>query len=198
MKWVRQLYDWVLSWADHPQGQTALFVIAFAEASFFPIPPDVLLIAMAVGSSKNALRFAGICTLGSVLGGVTGYFIGSFLWEILGQYFFAYVPGFTPEIFAKVSQIYEDNAFWAVFTAGFTPIPYKVFTVSAGATGISFLPFIAASICSRSLRFFAVGILMKIFGPPVRGFIDKYFNILAIVFTLLLIGGFLVIKGVVH
>ena len=198
MGWIRRIYDWVIEWSNHRHSQWALFFIAFAEASFFPVPPDVLLIAMAVGASRLSLRFALICTVGSILGGIVGYGIGNFFWGLTQNFFFTYVPGFTPEVFHRVSTVFEENAFWAVFTAGFTPIPYKVFTVAAGAAQISFFPFLLASICSRSLRFFLIGFLMKRFGPPFKVFIDKYFNLLAIVFTVLLIAGFMVLKGFFH
>lgn len=191
---VRSLYDWVIHWADTPHAQIALFLIAFAESSFFPIPPDVLLIAMGVGAPKRALRFAAICLAGSVLGGVAGYAIGFGLWSAVDQHFFTYVPGFTPEKFAKVSALFNDNAFWAVFTAGFTPIPYKIFTISAGAAQIDVLPFVLASICSRGLRFFLVGGALRLFGASVKRLIDKYFDLITIAFTVLLIGGFYVVK----
>lgn len=198
---IRKLYDWVLHWAHTPYGVPALFILAFAESSFFPIPPDVLLIALAVSIPSKSFKFATICTAGSVLGGMFGYFIGYELWytnsgEFSGfaNLFFNYIPGFTYSVFDNVKAMYNENAFLSVFTAGFTPIPYKVFTITGGVCKIDFSVFILASVISRSLRFFLVaGIIFK-FGAPITKWIDKYFNKLAILFTILLIGGFIVIK----
>ena len=203
---IRKLYDWVLHWAETPYGPAALFILAFAESSFFPIPPDVLLIALAVSIPARAFRFALICSIGSLLGGIAGYMIGSFLWYApgsmeysgLARLFFSAVPGFTEEVFLRMKEKYELYNFWVVFTAGFTPIPYKVITITAGVFNISFPVFILASVISRTARFFLVGGLIYKFGPGIRDFIDKYFNILSLIFIILLIGGFIVIKIFSH
>jgi membrane protein YqaA with SNARE-associated domain len=201
MTWVRKIYDWVLHWADTPYGPMALFVLAFAEASFFPIPPDALLIALVLGSQVKAFKFALNCSIGSVAGALLGYAIGYFVWwsgtdqfSSFASFFFNNVPGFTEGIFYKVQGLYEEWDFWIIFTAGFTPIPYKVFTISSGAFKISLPMFIIASIISRSARFFLVAFLIWKFGPQIKLFIDKYFNWLAIAFTVLLVGGFVAIK----
>ncbi len=194
--WIRRLYDWVLHWAHTPYGPAALFALAFAESSFFPIPPDPLLIALCLGAPARALRFAAICTAGSVLGGMTGYAIGAGAWHMVDQWFFAYVPGVTPEAFGMVQGLYDRYDFWAVFIAGLTPIPYKVFTLSGGVFGITFATFVLASTLSRALRFFAVAGLIYKFGPPIARFIDRYFDLLAVAFVVLLVGGFVVIKFV--
>lgn len=191
---VRRLYDWVLHWADTPYGVPALFLLAFAESSFFPIPPDVLLIALALGCSARSYYFAFICSLGSVLGGVSGYLIGMFTWTLVSPYFFTYIPGFTPEQFAHVQGLFAQYNFWIVFAAGFTPIPYKIFTIGAGLFQVNFPMFLLASAVSRSLRFFLVGGLIHYYGQPIRSFIDKYLNQLTWAFTFLLIGGFLLLK----
>lgn len=193
---LRRLYDWVVHWAETRHANPALFTISFAEASFFPIPPDVLLLAMGVGAPKKSLRFALICTVGSVLGALLGYLIGMGIWSMVSGFFFSYVPGFTPELFSKVSALYQENAFWAVFTAGFTPIPFKIFTVAAGVAQISVLPFIVAAIFSRGLRFFLVGGALYLFGPKMKALIEKYFDLLAIAFTTLAILGFVALKYV--
>ncbi len=198
MKFIKRMYDWVLSWADTPYGGIALFLIAFAESSFFPIPPDVLLIALCLGKREHAFRFAAICTAGSVLGGLVGYGIGWGLWGAVDQYFFSYVPGFSEEAFAGVQEIYQRWDFLFVFVAAFTPIPYKVITISAGAFGLNFLMFTIATVIGRSARFFLVSTLLYFFGEPIGDFIEKRFNLLTIVFTILLIGGFYVIKVVLH
>ena len=191
---LRRLYQWVIHWAQTPHAKTALVLIAFAESSFFPIPPDVLLIAMGVSAPHGAIGYAGLCLVGSVLGGMAGYAIGLGLWGLVSEWFFAYIPGFTPEVFQKVSTLYSDNAFWAVFAAGFSPIPYKVFTIAAGATQISFMTFVVASILSRGLRFFLIGGALRVFGPSVRQVLEKYFDLFSIAFLVLLIGGFIVVK----
>jgi membrane protein YqaA with SNARE-associated domain len=201
---VRRIYDWVLHWAETPYGAPALFLLAFAESSFFPIPPDVLLIALAVSVRSKAFKFATICSLGSVFGGLFGYFIGYQLWYSGDTYspfamlFFDYIPGFTDEMFLKVKSMYEENAFFVVFSAGFTPIPYKLITITAGVTEINIPLFIIASTISRALRFFLVSAIIYKFGEPITKWIDRYFNKLAILFTILLIGGFAVIKLLLH
>lgn len=193
---VRRIYDWVLAWADHPAGVWVLAILAFAESSFFPIPPDVLLIALAIGKPKRAFWFATVCSFGSVLGGIAGYLIGAGLWQAVDTLFYAYVPGITPLGFAQVKTLYDTWNFWVIFTAGFTPLPYKLFTISAGVFDINFAMFLIASTISRTARFFLVAALIWKFGPPIKGFIDRYFNLLAVTFTVLLIGGFVVIKVV--
>ncbi|MDW7645750.1 MAG: YqaA family protein [Desulfuromonadales bacterium] len=194
MHLVRRLYDWVLHWAYTPYGAPALFLLAFAESSFFPIPPDVLLLALCISVPAKSFRFALICSLGSVLGGVVGYAIGMVLWEGVSGYFYAYVPGFTPQVFHQVQNLFSTYDFWAIFAAGFTPVPYKVFTIGAGVFDINFPVFVLASAVGRSLRFFLVAWLIFRFGPAMRAFIEKYFNLLTIVFVVLLVGGFIVIR----
>lgn len=198
---LKRLYDWLLHWADTPYGVIVLFIWAFAESSFFPIPPDAFLIAMVLGARLKAFNFALWASVASVLGGIAGYLIGYFLWwsgpgefTAIAEFFFANVPGFTPEQFNRVQGLYEEWGFWVVFTAGFTPIPYKVITISAGAFDISMVVFVIASAVGRSARFFLVAALLWKYGEPVREFIDKRFNLLSIVFVVLLLGGFFVLK----
>lgn len=190
---VRRLYNWILNWADTPWGGVALFVLAFAESSFFPIPPDVLLIALCLGMPKKSFKYALICTVGSVMGAMMGYGIGHWAWDGAIQHWF--IPHvFSQEAFDMVGTKYEQWNFWAVFTAGFTPIPYKIFTIAAGVFNINFLMFIIASVVGRGGRFFLISFLIWKFGPSIKSFIDKYFNLIAIAFTVLLIGGFVLIK----
>lgn len=194
------MYNWVLGLADKPYGSQALVVLSFAESSFFPIPPDVLLMPLAIGSRKKALRFALYCSLGSVIGGLFGYWIGYVLWwqgtdfSGLAMFFFNYIPGFTQDKFYHVQKLYDQYDFWIVFTAGFTPLPFKVITISSGAFNVNLGMFLLASFLSRSARFFLIGGLLAFFGEPVKQFIDRYFNLLAILFVVLLFGGFLVLK----
>jgi membrane protein YqaA with SNARE-associated domain len=192
---VRSLYDWVLHWAETPYGMPALAFLALAESSFFPVPPDVLLMALCLGAPARSLSFALVCSLASVVGGVLGYMIGWVVWEQVSGFFFSYV--FSEEVFHRVGTLYQNNAFWAVFTAGLTPIPYKVFTIAAGVFEINFHEFLIASIGSRSARFFAIAGLIRVFGPPIRSFIDRYFNLLSIVFVVLLVGGFIVVRWLI-
>lgn len=201
MKILRKLYDWVLHWAETPYGPIALFILAFAESSVFPIPPDALLIALVLGASAKAFKFAFNCTIASVMGALLGYSIGYFLWwnspgefSSVAIFFFNNVPGFSEKVFFDVKSLYDNYNFWIVFTAGFTPIPYKVITISSGAFDINLFIFVIASIISRGSRFFLVAFLIWKFGPSIKSFIDKYFNWLAVAFTVLLIGGFVLIK----
>ncbi len=200
MNIVKRLYDWTLSWSESKWGALALFILAFAESSFFPVPPDVLLIALCIGTAAKSFRFAAICLAGSVLGGVAGYGIGHFAWgtpgdyTALAQFFFDHV--FSEEAFDEVAALYDKYNFWVVFTAGFTPLPYKIFTISGGLFDINFAMFVIASVISRGLRFFLIAALIWRFGEPIKVFIDKYFNWLAILFTALLIGSFVLVSYV--
>ncbi len=189
---LRRLYDWVLHWADTPYGTWALFVLAFCESSFFPVPPDVLLIALAVAIPKKSLKYALVCTLGSILGGCLGYVIGWQFMEAVGSKIITFYG--LQEKISYIEFLYHKYDAWAIGIAGFTPIPYKVFTISAGAFSINFSVFILASAVSRSARFFLVGGLIYIFGPRIQALIDKYFNLLAVAFIVLLVAGFIVIK----
>jgi membrane protein YqaA with SNARE-associated domain len=192
LKWMRRLYEWVLSWAHSPYATPALFLLAFSESSFFPVPPDILLIALAISIPRKAFYYALICSIGSVLGGMLGYLIGYEFMEAIGNRIVEFY-GFT-DTWAAVGELYNKYAAWAVGIAGFSPIPYKVFTIAGGAFKIDFPVFVLASFVSRSARFFLVGALIYYFGPPIKAFLEKYFNILAIVFVVLLVGGFVLIK----
>ncbi len=189
---IRRLYDWVLSWADSRYGVTALFFLSFAESSFFPIPPDVLLIALAISIPTKSFRFALICTLGSILGGILGYSIGILGYESIGKPIIDLYNGHA--IMDGIKAQYDTYGFWGVLVAAVTPIPYKVFTISAGFFEFDFFQFIFASIIGRTFRFFAVAALIWKFGAPIKSFIDKYFNLLATLFVFLLLLGFFVIK----
>lgn len=191
---LRRLYDWVLHWAETPYGTWALFFLALCESSFFPIPPDILLIALAVSIPRKAFKYALVCSAGSVIGGCLGYLIGWQFMTSIGQHIVKFY-GLSEKV-GYIQALYIKYDAWAVGIAGFTPIPYKVFTISAGAFDINFSVFILASLVSRSARFFLVGGLIYVFGPGIQSFIDKYFDLLAVVFTALLILGFVVIKYV--
>jgi len=204
MKWSKQLYEWILNWSNSPYGPVVLFILALAESIFFPIPPDVLLIALALGITAKAFRYALICTIGSVAGAFIGYYIGNEVWlSDEGQFtpfalfFFDNIPGFTTSLYQDIKLLYVEWDFWVIFTAGFTPIPYKVFTITAGAFDVNFAMFTLASFISRGARFFLIAWLIWKFGPSIKAFIDKYFNILALGFTTILIGSFILIKYLV-
>ena len=188
----RRLYDWVLHWAYTPYGMTALFLLAFTESSFFPIPPDVLLIALAVGATAKSFRFATVCSIGSVLGGMFGYVIGMAFFELVGYKILDFYGFF--DKFAVVKDLYLRYDVWFVGLAGFTPIPYKVFTIAAGAFGMNFPLFVVISALSRGARFFIVATLIWKFGTTIRDFIDRYFNKLSIAVVVLLILGFVAVK----
>ena len=198
MNIVKRLYDWMLSWGNSRWGALALFLFALAESSFFPIPPDVLLIALCLGATTRAFRYGAICLSGSIVGAMIGYAIGFFCWQntageytALANWFYAHV--FSLESFLNVGELYDKYNFWIVFTAGFTPLPYKIFTITGGLFHINFAMFIFASIISRGMRFMLIAALIWKFGAPIKSFIDKYFNLLAIAFTVLLIGSFFLV-----
>ncbi|MEE9239417.1 MAG: DedA family protein [Thermodesulfobacteriota bacterium] len=188
----RRLYNWVLGWADTKYGVPALAIVSFAESSFFPVPPDPLLMALSLGKPKRAFWYALVCSVMSVLGGIFGYFIGWALWGLMSSFFLTYV--FSPEAFDFVRAQYEQNAFLAILGAAITPIPYKVFTVTAGVFHINLLYLILASAIGRSVRFFLEAGLVYFFGEQIRNFIDKYFNLLVTLFFILVLAGFFIVK----
>lgn len=174
----RRLYEWVLSWANTAYGTPALLVHSFAESSFFPIPPDVLQIALTLGTRGRAFFYAAVSTVGSVAGGLAGYVIGWGLWQTVDEYFYRFV--FSPEKFERVSDLYRDHGFWVVFIAAFTPIPYKVFTIAGGVCAVPLPMFVIASVVGRGGRFFLVGFLLWWYGERMRHFVEKYFNVLTL------------------
>jgi membrane protein YqaA with SNARE-associated domain len=187
---LKRLYLWVLHWADTRYGTPALAAISFAESSFFPIPPDVLQIALSVAKPKRSFYYAAVSAAASVAGGVLGWMIGAFLWHAMDDVMFAYVPGFTHETFEHVRQLYLGSAFLAIVTAAFTPIPYKVFTIASGVFGVPLPTLLLGSALGRSGRFFLVAAVIYVFGPTVRGFLDRYLEWITIGLFVLLIAGF--------
>jgi membrane protein YqaA with SNARE-associated domain len=192
-RWVRGLYDWTMRWADSPQSMLALFLIAVAESSVFPIPPDVLMIAMVAANPHHWLRAATLCTTGSVIGAVIGYYIGSGFMITIGQPIVDFYQA--QDAWDSVVELYRGPwGIWFLAAAAFTPIPYKVATIAAGATGMPFWPFVFVSILGRGGRFFIVSAILRIFGPKVRALIEKHFDLAAFLFLVLLLGGFLVLR----
>jgi membrane protein YqaA with SNARE-associated domain len=190
---IRRLYDWVLGWADTPHGTVALFALAVVESSFFPVPPDVLLIALALAKPERAFRYATWCTIGSVVGGVIGYGIGWGLWATVHPFVLDRV--FPADKFEEVMGLYRAHGLAVVFAAAFTPIPYKIFTIAAGVAALNLPLFVGASVIGRGARFFLVALLIRTFGDRARAFIDRYFNAVTLAATALLIGGFLLLRA---
>lgn len=191
---MRRIYDFCMEWISGRYGEWALFFIAFVESSFFPIPPDVFLIAMCVAIPTKAFRYAAICSMGSVLGGALGYGLGFWFMDGIGMSIVDWY-GLTDK-YDMVQHYFKEYDVWIVGTAGFTPIPYKLFTITAGFVHSNFLTFMAVSLVARAARFFLVAGLIWKFGPQIKKFIDKYFNILSIAFVVLLVGGFVLLKVV--
>jgi membrane protein YqaA with SNARE-associated domain len=190
--WFRRIYDRSLFWVQSPSGVWALFFIAVAESSFFPIPPDVFLMVLCLAVPRKAFRYAAVCAAGSVLGGMLGYGLGLGFMDTIGVKILAWYG--LQDKYELVQNLYRQYDALAVGAAGFTPLPYKLFTITAGAFKINFVTFVLVSMVSRSARFFLVAAFIYKFGPPVRDFIERYFNLLTIIFFILLIGGFVVIK----
>ena len=189
---LRRLYDWTMNAVAHRRAPAWLFGVSFVESSFFPIPPDVMLVPMVLAQREKAWWFATIATVASVIGGVFGYAIGYFVFELVGAPILDFY-GLT-ESFHKFAARYNDYGAWIVFIAGVTPFPYKVITIASGATQLNFLVFIVASLLARGLRFFLVAGLLYWFGPPVRAFIEQRLGLVTTIFTLLLVGGFIAIN----
>jgi membrane protein YqaA with SNARE-associated domain len=193
--WIRGAYVWVEGFSNRPGALWALFIIAFTESSFFPVPPDVLLIALAVAVPARSMRFAAVCTAGSVLGGMLGYFIGYELMELVGHRIIAFYGA--EHYWLRVEAAYRGPiGVWFLLAAAFTPIPYKVATIAAGATQMPLLAFALASAIGRAARFFVVAGLILKFGPSIKVAIEKYFDKLSIAFIVLLVLGFLAVKYV--
>ncbi len=164
----RKLYEWTLKWATHPKGVQAYVFISFIESIFFPIPVDPLLMALCISKYKKSLYYAAVGCAASVLGAIGGYLLGF----QTGDWVMSFFAG-NPAI-AKATELFKDNTFYAMFISGFTFLPFKVFTVTAGLSKVSFMPFLIGSILGRGLRFFLVGGLIYFYGPPIKKFIDKY------------------------
>jgi membrane protein YqaA with SNARE-associated domain len=191
---LRRLYDWVLSWADSPYGLAGLAAISFAESSFFPIPPDVLQIALSVAKPRRSYLYAAVSAVASVAGGVLGWAIGWGLWHLVSDWFFAYVPGFSEAKFDYVESLYRNNAFLAIFAAAFTPIPYKVFTIAAGVCSVPLGTLVIASALGRGARFFLVATATYFFGSAAKRFLDRYLEGITLLLLAAIVAGFLAIK----
>ncbi len=189
--WLRSLYDTIMVWLESPYGVYILFLIAFAESSFFPIPPDVFLIALCISLPKRSFLYAAICSVASVLGGAFGYALGFWAMESVGMRVVE-LYGLAGK-YELVQHLYQQWDVLAIFAAGFTPLPYKLFTITAGGFQLNFITFILVSILARSVRFFIVAFLFFTFGAPVKKYIDKYFNAFCVIFIVLLAAGFVAV-----
>ncbi|WP_338242301.1 YqaA family protein [Aurantiacibacter hainanensis] len=188
---LRGLYNWTMAKAAHPQAQWWLAFFSFIESSFFPIPPHPLLGLMCLAEPKRAIRFAAICTVASVLGGLFGYLIGYFLYEAVGEWLIG-VLGLT-DSFPKAACYIREQGAAAVFLAAGTPIPFKLMTITAGFIEMNLVTFVIAAIAGRALIFMVVGVLFQLFGAPIKAIIDKYLGTVTTVFVLLVVAGFIAI-----
>lgn len=189
---TRKIYDHTLNLASKKNALVWLFAISFIESSFFPIPPDIMIIPMVLATPKQAYKIAGVATVASVLGGYFGYFIGVYGFELIARpllEFYGYMDGFI-----KFENYYHEYGAWIVFGAGITPFPYKIITIASGAVHLDLIVFTIASVLARGIRFYLIAWLLKRYGAPMKEFIEKNLNLLSILFLLLLIGGFAAIK----
>lgn len=189
---LRRLYDWTMSLARARHAERALFGVSFVESSFFPIPPDVLMVPMVISRPQRWMRIAAICTVASVLGAFLGYVIGLFLYETLGRHVLAFYG--KEDAFDQITGWYNSWGAWAILFGAITPFPYKVLTIFSGATGLNFAIFTLYSIIGRGFRFFLVSLLLRLYGEPVRTFIEKYLGLLFTLFCVLLVSGFYAVK----
>jgi len=192
MNFLKRLYNWTLEKANHKNAKWYLSLISFAESSFFPIPPDILLIPMALASKARALFYASICTLFSVLGGILGYAIGYFFYNSLGIYIVEFYQ--LENSFSIFENYYREFGILIILGAGITPFPYKFITIASGVFGLNIFLFIIISSIGRGLRFYLIAILLFFFGDKIKLIIDKYFNLLTIVFFILLVGSVFIIR----
>lgn len=189
---MHKIYDSIINLSGNKNALFWLFVISFVESSFFPIPPDIMLIPMILATPKKAWRIAGVCTLASVIGAYLGYVIGYYFFEMVAEpllNFYGYLGKFN-----EFKHLYEQWGAWIVFGAGITPFPYKIITIASGVVHLNLLVFTIASIVARGLRFFLIAWLLKVYGEKMRVFIEKNLGWLSVLFFALLIGGFLLIK----
>jgi membrane protein YqaA with SNARE-associated domain len=201
---MKRLYNWVLKWANTPYASAALFIFAFIEAIFFPVPADIFLIVLVLGYRSKAFRYALYTTFGSVSGAFVGYMAGHFLWiNSAGEFtrfanmFFNNIPGFSTDLFNNLKELYAQMDFMIIFTAGFTPVPFKIFTITAGVFDMNLVMFLIAALISRGVRYFLLAFLLWKYGLPIQRFIEKYFNLIALGFSICLVGVFVLIKFVI-
>ncbi|RVU36646.1 DedA family protein [Hwanghaeella grinnelliae] len=189
---LRRLYDWTMRMAAHPLAERYLAFVSFIESVIFPIPPDVMLIPMVLANRDRFLRYATICTIASVVGGVGGYLIGYGLFDVIGEpivRFYGY-----EQALEQARASFAEYGWLIVIGGGLTPLPFKIVTIASGAMELNLMTFVLASILSRGLRFYIVSILLRMFGGPIRTLIEERFGLMTTAFFILLIGGFMAIK----
>jgi membrane protein YqaA with SNARE-associated domain len=189
---MRRIYDWMMRKAADEHAPHALAAVSFAESSFFPIPPDVMLVPMVLAKPSRAWTYAAIATVASVIGGVFGYAIGYFAFEAIGEPILKLYG--KADSFHSFTQMFNDYGVWIIIIKGMTPIPYKILTIAAGVAKMSLGPFMMASVIARAMRFFLVAGLLYFFGEPIRDFIEKRLSLVTTVFVVLLVGGFIALK----
>lgn len=188
----KRLYDWTIGMAESPRAPQALAAVSFAESSFFPVPPDVMLVPMTMARPKKAWTYAAICTVASVLGGIVGYLIGALLYDTVGAWLIR-LYGYGDKMDA-FRALYQQHGHWIILIKGFTPIPFKLITIASGLAGYDFLMFVLLSIITRGARFFLVAGVMNRFGAPIRRFIEDNLTLVGIVTVVAIVGGFVVAK----
>ena len=189
---LRKLYDWCVAAAGKPSATWIMGVVSFVDSSFFPIPPDVVLVPMALANPQKARLYALVCTIASVLGGILGYAIGALLYDTLGQWLISlYGYGQGIEAFREA---YAKWGAWVILIKGLTPIPFKIVTIASGFAGYDFFMFVVLSFITRGARFFLEAELLRIYGEPIRGFIEKRLTLVTTGFLAAVVGGFLIAK----
>lgn len=189
---LKRIYDWCIAAADKPYALWIMAAVSFAESSFFPIPPDVMLIPMVIARRARAFFYAALATVSSVIGGMAGYAIGYFVFEAIGVPILNFYG--KADDFAGFTQMFNEYGVWILIIKGMTPIPYKILTIAAGVAHMDFVAFILASIVARAMRFFIVATLLFFFGEPVRKFVEERLTLVTTIFVILLIGGFVAVK----
>ena len=189
---LHRLFEWTMSLAAHPRAKLALALVAFAESSFLPVPPDVMIVPMVLAERRRAFLIATICLVASVLGGIAGYLIGALAFDAIGHPLIKFYGA--GDHFEHFRSWYSEWGLLIVFAAGLTPLPYKVFTIASGFFALNPVVFVAGSILSRGIRFYAEAALLWFFGKPIRNFVENHLQLVSIVFFVLLLGGFVLVR----
>nr|CRH07173.1 Conserved membrane protein of unknown function [Candidatus Magnetococcus massalia] len=195
MRIIHGIYDWTMRWAVSPSAVPALFAVALAESSFFPIPPDLLLMAMSLAEPMKSFFYAFICTIGSVIGGAIGYLIGFLAWDYIGEPIIQFYGKM--DAYQELAGMFDTHGAWIVAIAGFTPLPYKLFTITAGALHADFMVFMVMSLLARGARFFMVAALLRWGGERLRSLVERHLDLLTLIIAVVVIGMVVVLKWIV-